>query len=147
MSSPVPVYFSLGSNLGDRSRNLRQALSLLEKALGVRPEAVSSEIETAAHGFIGPDFLNICARFDVEIGPEEVLAAAKAVENGMGRPQKAPQYDARGERIYESRIIDVDVLLYGKLTVNTPQLQIPHPRMRERDFVMIPLREIFPDFD
>ncbi len=137
------VYFSLGSNLGDRQARIEEALRRLDKALGRPYEALSSIIETPAWGFDGPPFLNCVVRYRSARRPETLLHICKRIERAMGR-RGAPEYDAEGRRIYRDRPIDIDILLYGDLTVDTPDLKIPHPLMRQRDFIMRPLAEIFP---
>lgn len=150
----VSVYFSLGSNLGDRERNIREAVSRMDKAFGKRRTALSSLIETEPFGFSGEKFLNAVVyyrlpvgefveppAFDSTQGPEEILRTVKAIERAMGRTDP-PEYDEEGNRIYHSRIIDIDILFYGTETVDTPELTIPHKGIAERDFVLIPLREI-----
>ncbi len=137
------VYFSLGSNLGDRRARIEEALRRLDKALGRPYEALSSIIETPAWGFDGPPFLNCVVRYRSARRPETLLHICKRIERAMGR-RGAPEYDAEGRRIYRDRPIDIDILLYGDLTVDTPDLKIPHPLMRQREFIMRPLAEIFP---
>ena len=137
------VYFSLGSNQGDRQARIEEALRRLDKALGRPYEALSSIIETPAWGFDGPPFLNCVVRYRSARRPETLLQICKRIERAMGR-RGAPEYDAEGRRIYRDRPIDIDILLYGDLTVDTPDLKIPHPLMRQRDFIMRPLAEIFP---
>ena len=137
------VYFSLGSNQGDRQARIEEALRRLDKALGRPYEALSSIIETPAWGFDGPPFLNCVVRYRSARRPETLLQICKRIERAMGR-RGAPEYDAEGRRIYRERPIDIDILLYGDLTVDTPDLKIPHPLMRQRDFIMRPLAEIFP---
>ena len=137
------VYFSLGSNQGDRKALIEEALRRLDKALGRPCEALSSIIETPAWGFDGPPFLNCVVRYRSARRPETLLHICKRIERAMGR-RGAPEYDAEGRRIYRDRPIDIDILLYGDLTVDTPDLKIPHPLMRQRDFIMRPLAEIFP---
>jgi 2-amino-4-hydroxy-6-hydroxymethyldihydropteridine diphosphokinase len=137
------VYFSLGSNLGDRQARIEEALRRLDKALGRPYEALSSIIETPAWGFDGPPFLNCVVRYRSARRPETLLHICKRIERAMGR-RGAPEYDAEGRRIYRDRPIDIDILLYGDLTVDTPDLKIPHPLMRQREFIMRPLAEIFP---
>lgn len=136
------LYLGLGSNLGDRKANITKALELLEQAFGTAPEAVSGIVESKAQGFEGPDFLNCAARFACSLDPFEVLRRCKAVERKMGRRTRAPRYDAEGRRKYSSRIIDIDILLYGDIEIDTPELSVPHPRMQERPFVTGPLSEI-----
>ncbi len=137
------VYFSLGSNQGDRQARIEEALRRLDKALGRPYEALSSIIETPAWGFDGPPFLNCVVRYRSARRPETLLHICKRIERAMGR-RGVPEYDAEGRRIYRDRPIDIDILLYGDLTVDTPDLKIPHPLMRQRDFIMRPLAEIFP---
>ena len=137
----VPVYFSLGSNLGDRQAAIEEALRRLDAAIGRPREAVSSIIETPAQGFVGADFLNCVVRYRTARRPQTLLKICKRIERAMGRTG-SPEYDAQGRRIYHDRPIDIDILLYGDERIDTPELQIPHSRMQERDFVMRPLAEI-----
>ncbi len=137
------VYFSLGSNQGDRQARIEEALRRLDKALGRPYEALSSIIETPAWGFDGPPFLNCVVRYRSARRPETLLHICKRIERAMGR-RGVPEYDAEGRRIYRDRPIDIDILLYGDLTVDTPDLKIPHPLMWQREFIMRPLAEIFP---
>lgn len=137
------VYFSIGSNQGDRLAKLNAAVEMLEQRLGKGSLLRrSSVIETKAWGFEAPDFLNcaVCLRSDKQ--PLEILRICKEIESALGRTPAAPQYDADGKRIYHDRPIDIDILLYGDEKVELPELRIPHPLMRERDFVMLPLKEI-----
>ena len=137
------VYLSLGSNLGDRRANIDEALRRLDKAVGRPYDALSSIIETPSWGFDGPDFLNCVVRYRTARRPETLLKICKRIERAMGR-RGEPEYDTEGRRIYRDRPIDIDILLCGDERVDTPELQIPHPLMHERDFVMRPLAEIFP---
>ena len=137
------VYLSLGSNQGDRQARIDEALRRLDKAVGRPYDALSSVIETPAWGFDGPPFLNCVVRYRTARRPETLLKICKRIERAMGR-RGVPEYDAEGRRIYRDRPIDIDILLVGDLSVDTPELTIPHPLMREREFVMRPLAEIFP---
>ena len=137
------VYLSLGSNQGDRQARIDEALRRLDKAVGRPYDALSSVIETPAWGFDGPPFLNCVVRYRTARRPETLLKICTRIERAMGR-RGAPEYGADGRRIYRDRPIDIDILLYGDLSVDTPELTIPHPLMREREFVMRPLAEIFP---
>ena len=137
------VYLSLGSNQGDRQARIDEALRRLDKAVGRPYDALSSVIETPAWGFDGPPFLNCVVRYRTARRPETLLKICKRIERAMGR-RGAPEYGADGRRIYRDRPIDIDILLYGDLSVDTPELTIPHPLMREREFIMRPLAEIFP---
>ena len=138
----VPVYFSLGTNQGDRRANIDEALRRLDKAVGRPYEALSSIIESESWGFDGPDFLNCVVLYRTARRPQTLLRICKRIERAMGR-RGAPEYDADGRRIYRDRPIDIDILLYGDEHIDTPELQVPHPRMHERPFVMGPLAEIF----
>jgi len=96
----------------------------------------------AAPQSCGADFLNCCCRIETELSPEALLDALQQIEISLGRPEHSPVFDSNGIRVYSDRTIDIDILLYGDLTINTDRLQIPHPRMQERDFVMTPLRQV-----
>lgn len=136
------VYFSLGSNLGDRQTNLNEAIRRMEEAFGKACVKRSGIIETKSYGFDGEDFLNCAVMFELDDSPAEVLKKCKRIERKMGRPNAEPEYDAEGKRVYHNRTIDIDILLYGDRNIDTRTLTIPHPRMYERDFVMQPLKEI-----
>ena len=142
----MTVYLSLGSNLGDREANLRRALELLQARLGVAPARVSAILETPAWGFEGPAFLNCAACFELDRPwtPTRLLNVTQAIERRLGR-RGAPEWDATGRRIYHDRPIDIDLLFWGTKTVRTTRLILPHPLIAERDFVLIPLREIADD--
>ena len=140
----VPVYFSLGTNQGDRHAQIEEALRRLDKAIGRPYEALSSIIESNAWGFEGADFLNCAVRYRTARRPRTLLRICKRIERAMGR-RETLEYDAEGRRIYHDRPIDIDILLYGDERVDTPDLQIPHPLMHEREFIMRPLEEIFPE--
>ena len=145
----VNIYFSLGSNLGDREANISEALRRMDEAFGVHYSALSKLIETKPMGFSGGKFLNAAVLYRVynssapELveGPMEVLRIVKSIEREMGRTDP-PEYDGEGNRIYHSRIIDIDILFYGNETIDTQQLTIPHKGIADRPFVLIPLREI-----
>jgi len=128
------VYLSLGSNLGNRQENLDRALKLLSERM--RLGKVSSIYDTEAVGPITqPRFLNLACEAFTHLTPEGLMALAKGIELKMGRHSKTG----------EPRVIDIDVILYGDLVIDTKDLVIPHPRMQERSFVLIPLAEIAPD--
>ena len=146
----VDLYLSLGSNLGDRAQNMENALSLLNIELKIPYKAVSSFIETEPWGFDSDEkFLNAVVHYELNLqkgyNPEAeglmILAACKKIEGMLGR-KGGPEYDERGERIYRSRPIDIDILLFGDNRIDCPELTVPHRLMYERDFVMIPLNEI-----
>lgn len=139
---PVDVYLSLGSNQGDRQALIDEALRRLDAAIGRPYAALSSVIETPAWGFDGPAFLNCVVRYRTARQPHTLLRICKRIERAMGR-RETLEYGADGRRIYHDRPIDIDILLYGDERVDTPELQIPHPLMQQRDFIMRPLNEIF----
>lgn len=139
--TPLDVYLSLGTNEGDRRANIGRALALLDERMGGERTALSSIIESRSWGFEGRDFLNCVVRYCTALGPEEILSVCKGIEKEMGR-REVVEYAQDGSRIYHDRIIDIDILLYGDRTVDTTSLKIPHPLMKERDFIMRPLLEI-----
>jgi 2-amino-4-hydroxy-6-hydroxymethyldihydropteridine diphosphokinase len=129
------VYLALGTNLGDRSANLRSAVERLSAVVAV--ERMSSVYETEpAYLLDQPRFLNMALRGSTALEPHALLALLKRIERDMGR--------AAGPR-YGPRAIDLDILLYNNLALATNDLVIPHPRMAERPFVLVPLAEIAPD--
>ena len=134
MNDTITVYFSLGSNLGNRQENLDRALKLLSERM--RMGKVSAIYDTEPIGNVNqPRFLNLACEAFTRLTPEGLLALVKGIELKMGR------YSRSGE----PRIIDIDIILYGDQVVNTPNLVIPHPQMHERSFVLVPLAEIAPD--
>lgn len=149
----VDVYLGLGTNLGDRESNLRQALESLDDAFGTRCSALSDFHETEPWGFESNErFLNAVVRYTLPVPhgtsrpvyARNVLDICKSIERSMGRTG-FPEYGPDGKRIYHSRLIDIDILLIGDWHINEQDLIIPHPLMKERDFVMIPLSEIISD--
>lgn len=130
------AYLSLGSNLGDRHATMQSAILLLDSQAGT-VDRVSSAIETEPWGFESANkFLNMCVRIITTLSPEQLLATTKDIELQLGRTTKS----VNGQ--YHDRPIDIDILTYDDLHINTPSLTLPHTHMHERDFVMIPLREI-----
>ncbi len=135
-NSGVEVFLSLGSNLGDRSKNLESAISLIGSRAG-DVTAVSSFIETKPVGFKSENrFVNCAVRIVTALDPFELLRITQQIERELGRTTKSVG------GVYSDRTIDIDILLYGNAVIDTPELKIPHPQMRKRDFVMRPLREI-----
>jgi 2-amino-4-hydroxy-6-hydroxymethyldihydropteridine diphosphokinase len=130
----VDVYLSLGSNLGDRRANLKKALGLLGESVEI--VKVSSVYDTEPVG-VGeqPRFLNLMCRVNTDIGPMQLLSLIKGIEASMGRDLRLRN---------TPRIIDIDIILYGDTIMESPELIIPHPRMRERAFVLVPFAEISP---
>jgi len=128
------VYLGLGSNLGDRQGNLKRALEALTGK--VKVVKVSSIYETEPVGFLyQPRFLNAVCKVETGMEPLELLGFVKNIERELGRRQSFR--DAPRE-------IDIDILLYGDVVMDTPELTVPHPRMAERAFVLVPLAEIAP---
>lgn len=130
------VYLGLGANLGDREANLRAARERLQER-GVELERCSSLYETEPWGVRDqPRYLNAVCRGRTALSPQELLRLAKQVERDLGRRP--------GVR-YGPRPVDVDILLYDDLALDTPDLTIPHPRLAERGFVLVPLAELAPE--
>ena len=134
------LYLSLGSNLGDRETNIRQALALIDERVG-SVYRVSSYIETDPVGFQSSNkFINVVCLVHTMMSPMACLRETQKIETELGRTQKSINPD--GSLTYKDRLIDIDLLTYDQLVLNTPELTLPHPRMHERDFVLIPLKEI-----
>ena len=135
----VTAYLGLGSNLGDRNASLREAIVRLGDPEALTAVATSSIFETDPWGYTSqPDFLNCVVEIETRLAPVELLDRVEKVEQEVGR---TPSWR------YGPRLIDVDILLYGDvcLRLSDPDLAIPHPRMEQRAFVMIPLAEIAGD--
>jgi len=129
------VYLGLGSNFGNRQDNLDRALDFLSQRL--RVGKISSVYETEPVGNINqPRFLNLVCQAYTKLAPTELLTLAKGIESKLGRTFNKPN---------APRPIDIDILFYGEQVIETPELIIPHPRLAERAFVLIPLAEIAPD--
>jgi 2-amino-4-hydroxy-6-hydroxymethyldihydropteridine diphosphokinase len=134
------LYLGLGSNLGDREANIRRALTLIDERLG-SVYRVSSFIETEPVGFCSNHrFINAVCLVHTMMSPISCLRETQKIEQELGRIQKSICTD--GTLQHFDRTIDIDLLIYDDLIINTPELTLPHPRMKERDFVMIPLKEI-----
>ena len=149
------IYFGIGTNLGNREANLREALCLLDERVGDQL-ACSSVYHSAPLGFVSEnEFANIVVAYQTDYSPEDVLLITQQIERDMGRTQKSVN------GIYHDRLIDIDLLQASQnsytssasdrssereirefIIHNSQVLQLPHPRMQERDFVMIPLREV-----
>ncbi|HKW64221.1 MAG TPA: 2-amino-4-hydroxy-6-hydroxymethyldihydropteridine diphosphokinase [Candidatus Acidoferrum sp.] len=129
------VYLSLGSNLGDREKNLQTAIAALADAK-VRVMRISSFYETEPVDLREqPWFLNCAVQAETELSPPDLLRALHGIESSLGSRKLV----AKGPRL-----MDMDILLYGDETIDTPELQVPHPRMLQRRFVLVPLAEIAP---
>ena len=130
------VYLGLGTNLGDKAWNLQEAIRLIGERVGTVVRQ-SSFLETEPWGFESANtFLNAVVCCETEKTPREVLLLTQQIERELGRKTKSVSGG------YADRPIDIDILLYDDLTVDEPDLKIPHPLMHQRDFVMIPLQEI-----
>ena len=147
-ANPAPVYLGLGSNLGCRKTNLNQALEHIRSFPQSQPQGVhgtlwlrvtrtSSIYETRPWGYAsqGP-FLNQVLEVETTISASCLLSEIKAAEESMGRVPSVR---------YGPRVIDIDILLYGDEVIDRPELQVPHPRLHERPFVLVPLAELAPD--
>ena len=130
------VYLSLGTNLGNRKRNIREAIDKIGEQIGV-VKRQSALYETKPWGYSSPnDFINACVLVFTPMAPRQVLEAAQKIEREMGRTLKS----VNGE--YHDRIIDIDILMIDDLVIDEPDFKVPHPLMEERDFVMKPLKKI-----
>jgi 2-amino-4-hydroxy-6-hydroxymethyldihydropteridine diphosphokinase len=130
------AYLGLGTNVGDREQNLRAALERLRAIVDV--EAVSNVYESEPVGFLEqPDFWNLVVRIRTNLEPADLFRRVKEIERALGRTESfrnAP------------RVIDIDILAIEQLVLHDPELDIPHPRLHERSFVLLPLAEVAPDF-
>ena len=136
------VFLGLGSNLGDREENIQKAISLIDERVGTVLRQ-SSLIETEPWGFESENkFLNGVILCETSLPPRQLLRETKKIERDLGRKKKSTDSRLLTPVSYSDRSIDIDILLYDDLTVDEPDLKIPHPLMQQRDFVMIPLNEI-----
>ncbi|MCB0686751.1 MAG: 2-amino-4-hydroxy-6-hydroxymethyldihydropteridine diphosphokinase [Saprospiraceae bacterium] len=133
-----PVYLSLGSNLGDRKKLLSTAIKLVEENCG-QVESESSIYRSKAWGFEAQtDFLNQVIEINTGQAPEQLLKEILAIEEALGR--------VRGSVRWQERTIDIDILFFMGMIIDTSQLTIPHPRIAVRNFTLVPLLEIAPHF-
>jgi len=129
------VYLAAGTNLGDRKLNLEQAILSMKQKTVVR--TVSSTYETEPVGFLHqPWFLNLAIELETDLSPLELLDLCQLIEQELGRVRSFTN---------APRTLDLDILLYDALVLNTARLAVPHPRMTERRFVLVPLAEIAPE--
>ena len=131
----VTAYVALGANLGDAAQTLRDALHSLDHTPGLRLAKASSLYRTAPIESSGPDYVNAVAEVSTTLTAPDLLTALQAIENAAGR-----------ERPYRNapRTLDLDLLLYGDARIESPTVTVPHPRMGERAFVLVPLNEVAP---
>ena len=134
------THLSLGTNLGNRLDNFRLALRLIQEKCG-KIITLSKIYETPALGFESEDdFLNMCISVQTELDPRSLLNALQLIEIEMGRTSKSI------DGAYVSRVIDLDIILYGKKIIKTKELVLPHPRYKERLFVLVPFNDILKKF-
>ncbi|MFN3966223.1 MAG: 2-amino-4-hydroxy-6-hydroxymethyldihydropteridine diphosphokinase [Endomicrobiia bacterium] len=128
------VYISVGSNLGDRKRNIKKAFELLSNTSGIKIKRTSSIIETEPWGYKNqPKFLNTVWQIETKIPPEKLLKILKEIEKELGRKKTFK---------WGPRIIDLDILLYGRKKIDKKNLKIPHPQIKNRKFILSLLSEI-----
>jgi 2-amino-4-hydroxy-6-hydroxymethyldihydropteridine diphosphokinase len=133
------VYLGLGSNMGDRKQHLSDAIESIKNSIGVILKC-SSIIETESWGFKSTPFLNQVILISTGLNPDQLLKQLQLIETKMGRIAKT-NHNVQ-HLVYADRPIDIDILIYGLQKIQNEHLTIPHPRMFERDFVLIPLKEI-----
>jgi 2-amino-4-hydroxy-6-hydroxymethyldihydropteridine diphosphokinase len=132
------AYVGIGANVGDRVGSIRRALALLDEAPGIRVDGVSALYETPPWGYLEqPAFLNAAARLATDLGPLQVLLALKSFEVVIGREVTFH---------WGPRVIDLDLLLYDDERVSRRGLEVPHPGLLGRGFVLVPLRDVYPNF-
>lgn len=132
------TYLILGSNLGDKLHNLQQAIQLIKKEIGAVVNQSNIYVTAAWGNTSQPDFVNQAIRVDTELSPTDVLQKILAVEKKIGR--------VRDQQKWKERIIDIDILFFNDTIINTSDLTIPHPYLKERKFVLIPLLEIAQEY-
>ena len=135
MRDPVTAYVALGANLGDARTAVLQAFEALACWPEIQVTGRSALYRTAPHEAQGPDFINAVARIDTRLTAPDVLDALQAIEHRAGRVR--PYVNA-------PRSLDLDLLFYGDASMNSPRLTLPHPRWRERAFVLVPLADVWP---
>ncbi len=132
------TYLALGTNLGDKKALMTGAIQRINRKVGT-VLCQSSFYETEPWGFESPNlFLNACIKVSTSLSPQQLLKETQNIEKEMGRERKSC------DGVYHDRTMDIDILLYDQLEISERNLTIPHPKMYERDFVMKPLREIYP---
>lgn len=130
----VTVLLSIGSNMGDREANIAFAEERLEACSSISSLKKASIFETEPVGYKDqPDFLNTCVSFKTTLGPEELLELTSGIENDCKRVRKIR---------WGPRTLDIDIIFYGDMEIDTPRLTVPHPRWKERAFVIVPAKEL-----
>jgi 2-amino-4-hydroxy-6-hydroxymethyldihydropteridine diphosphokinase len=138
MKDKSPVLISLGSNLGDREVNLERAIRAIARLAGTSVVGRSQLYESAPWGPVPqPDYLNMAIEVSTTLEPDRLLRAVKAIERSLGR--------APGGVRWGPRVVDIDILTFGALEIETPLLRVPHRRMWERRFVLLPIADIAPN--
>lgn len=133
---PVTAWVALGANLGDPQQALLQAFVALGHLPGTQLTGRSRLYRSAPHQAQGPDFVNAVAQLDTRLSAPDLLDALQALENQAGRER--PHVNA-------PRTLDLDLIFYGQARIDSPRLQVPHPRWRERAFVLLPLSDLLPN--
>lgn len=136
MRDPVTAYLGLGANLGDAAGTLRAAIAHIARLPGTSVTRQSSFYRTAPLDAGGPDYVNAVAEISTRLTAPELLEHLQRLEDAAGRERPYPN---------APRTLDLDLLLYGRARIDSPRLQVPHPRMSGRAFVLVPLAEIAPD--
>ncbi|MBR1787272.1 MAG: 2-amino-4-hydroxy-6-hydroxymethyldihydropteridine diphosphokinase [Paludibacteraceae bacterium] len=135
------AYLGIGSNLGNTTENLQQAVLLLRRYAG-EVLSVSDIYHSMPQGFESEnEFANIVVRINTQLSPKALLHITQGIEKQMGRTEKT-QLDNNGKPLYHDRIVDIDILEYENVEIKSKELVLPHPRIAERDFVRIPLNQV-----
>jgi|SaaInlStandDraft_1057018.scaffolds.fasta_scaffold228848_2 2-amino-4-hydroxy-6-hydroxymethyldihydropteridine diphosphokinase len=130
----IEVVLALGSNIGDKVQNIEAAYTLIANEIGIITKK-SSFLKNPSVGFESQnEFVNTCIKVETKLSCNDVLKSLQSIEKRMGR--------VKTTHIYEDRIIDIDIIFFGDLIINQPNLKIPHPRYHERSFVLQPLKEL-----
>ena len=130
----IEVVLALGSNIGDKVQNIEAAYTLIANEIGIITKK-SSFLKNPSVGFESQnEFVNTCIKVETKLSCNDVLKSLQSIEKRMGR--------VKTTHIYEDRIIDIDIIFFGDLIINQPNLKIPHPRYNERSFVLQPLKEL-----
>jgi 2-amino-4-hydroxy-6-hydroxymethyldihydropteridine diphosphokinase len=139
LSGKNRVVLAFGSNLGDKEANIQKAIDAISKSCG-KVAQVSPYYYSAPEGFVSEnEFVNGCLLLLTDLNPYLLLNELKSIEKKLGRSKNAAQY--------EDRCIDLDIIFYESLCIQSPDLQIPHPRYQEREFVLVPLQSLKLDFN
>lgn len=142
-AKPVQAYIGLGSNLGDRQANLENAVKAIDQLPDTRVVRCSNWLANPAVGIPGGyEFLNGAVEIETTLSPQALLAHLQAIETRFGRTRAL----VCSPGCYENRTLDLDILLYDEVSMHTEELVIPHPRIGQREFVLLPLRELGVDW-